>query len=200
MSWTFLGSGGHTDQDEDDFQARYREQVTALHAYVNRLLGGDGYRAEDIVQETLFRCWRTYGTAGGALLRPWLFTVARNLVIDMHRSRKARPQEVDGAERLEQEAGEIDDIETLLTSVVVTEAMKTLSSAHREALYETYFLGNTLEEAAQTLGLPVGTVKSRIHYGLRALETALLAQGAGASQSRLTKTHRAKSNNLKKAA
>ncbi|MEV2236315.1 sigma-70 family RNA polymerase sigma factor [Streptomyces phaeochromogenes] len=200
MSWTFLGSGGHPDEEEEEFQAGYREQVISLHAYVSRLLGGDGYRAEDIVQETLFRCWRTYGTAGGTLLRPWLFTVARNLVIDAHRSRKARPQEVDGADMLEQEPTAVDDVETLLTSVVVTEAMKSLSAAHRKALYETYFLGNTLEEAAQVLGLPVGTVKSRVHYGLRALETALLAQGVEPGWPQLKKALRAKSNNSKKAA
>ncbi|MEU6603386.1 sigma-70 family RNA polymerase sigma factor [Streptomyces flaveolus] len=193
MSWTFLGSGGYPDQEEEEFQAGFREQVTALHAYVSRLLGGDGYKAEDIVQETLFRCWRTYGTAGGTLLRPWLFTVARNLVIDAHRSKKARPQEVDGAARLDQEPAELDDMETMLTSVVVTEAMKTLSSAHREALYQTYFLGNTLEEASQVLGLPVGTVKSRIHYGLRALEVALLQQGVESTpQSRRARRAKAK--------
>lgn len=200
MSWTFLGSGGHADQEVEDFQAGYREQVVALHAYVNRLLGGDGYRAEDIVQETLLRCWRTYGTAGGTLLRPWLFTVARNLVIDSHRSRKARPREVDSADRLEQEPAESDDVESLLTSVVVTEAMKTLSAAHRETLYETYFLGNTLEETAQILGLPVGTVKSRMYYGLRALETVLLEQGAGTSWPRSAKASRVKGNSGKRAA
>ncbi|MEU6603467.1 sigma factor-like helix-turn-helix DNA-binding protein [Streptomyces flaveolus] len=98
--------------------------------------------------------------------------MARNLVIGAHRSRKARPQEADGVAWLEQESTERDDMEKLLTSVVVIDAMKTLSATHREALYLTYFLSDTLQEASLIIGLPVGTMKSRVHYGQRALRAA----------------------------
>ncbi|NJP14533.1 sigma-70 family RNA polymerase sigma factor [Streptomyces thermoviolaceus] len=165
--------------------AEHEEHVSALHTYVTRLLGGDRHRAEDIVQEALFRCWRSFGATAGAQLRPWLFTVARNLVVDAHRSRKARPREVDGTAWLDQGSTDLDETEPLLTSVVVVQAMKTLSVPHREALYVTYFLGNTFQQASRILGIPVGTTKSRVHYGLRALRTALARRGVQVQVPRL---------------
>lgn len=175
VSWTVMGSA--TDGMESTLRIGYSEHVPALFAYVSRLLGGDRHKAEDIVQETLLRCWTKYGTNDSSMLRPWLFTVARNLVIDGHRKALARPHEVDGAAWLEQDAVELDDIERMLSAVIVTDALKALSLAHREVLYETYFLGKTVEEAAQSLGIPPGTVKSRIFYGLRALRLALEERG-----------------------
>ncbi|TRO56037.1 sigma-70 family RNA polymerase sigma factor [Streptomyces sp. IB201691-2A2] len=146
---------------------------------MTRLLSGDRHQAEDIVQEALLRCWRRFGVVAGPELRPWLFTVAKNLVIDMMRSRKARPQEVDGMAWFDQDPSHLGGIEAFLTSDAVMRAMKTLSLAHREVLFEIYFVGNTSEQAARKLGLAVGTVKSRSHYGLRALREVLLRKDGG---------------------
>ncbi|MFE1521035.1 sigma-70 family RNA polymerase sigma factor [[Kitasatospora] papulosa] len=153
--------------------ADHRTQVLALHSYVMRLLMGDAARAEDIVQETLLRCWRTYGSIGNSMLRPWMFRVAKNLVIDSYRSSKARPQEV-GAEQLD--AGDSLELETsasVLNDIMIRQGLAALSTAHREALFEVYFRDRTLEEAAKSLGIPKGTLKSRVHYGLQALQRAL---------------------------
>ncbi|MFF2518233.1 sigma-70 family RNA polymerase sigma factor [Streptomyces sp. NPDC058086] len=171
MSWNVIGSMG-TEEREQALFAKCSEHVPALLAYVSRMLGGDRHKAEDIVQETLLRCWRKY-RSGDEMLRPWLFTVARNLVIDGHRKKLVRPQEVDGAVWLGQEACQLDHIERMLSAVVVSEALKALSPIHQGVLYQTYYLGKTVEEAAETLGIPVGTVKSRIFYALRILRLAL---------------------------
>ncbi|WP_265565443.1 sigma-70 family RNA polymerase sigma factor [Streptomyces hygroscopicus] len=176
MSWNVIGSTGAEEREQALF-AECSEHVPALLAYVCRMLGGDRHRAEDIVQETLLRCWRKYNS-GEEMLRPWLFTVARNLVIDGHRKKLVRPQEVDGAAWLEQEACELDHIERMLSAVVVSEALKALSPIHQGVLHETYYLGRTVEEAAKALGIPVGTVKSRIFYALRSLRLALQERGA----------------------
>ncbi|MGW2051736.1 sigma-70 family RNA polymerase sigma factor [Streptomyces sp. NPDC001858] len=160
-------------EEERTLLTAHREHLPALLSYVCRLLGGDRHEAEDIVQETLIRCWHKYGSRDESMLRPWLFTVARNLVIDSHRRSEARPHQVDGAAWLDQEASELDHIERMLSSVVVAEGLKTLSEAHYSVLYETYFLNKTLEDTARTLAVPVGTVKSRLFYGLRALRHAL---------------------------
>jgi RNA polymerase sigma-70 factor (ECF subfamily) len=64
-----------------------------------------------------------------------------------------------------------------LESWLVAEALTALTPLHREALLHTYYAGRTVSEAAQLLGVPVGTVKSRVFYALRALKLALEERG-----------------------
>ena len=59
----------------------------------------------------------------------------------------------------------------------VADALASLSADHRTVLLETYYRGRTVTEAATTLGIPVGTVKSRSYYALRALRLALEERG-----------------------
>jgi RNA polymerase sigma-70 factor, ECF subfamily len=154
----------------------YEEHAGPLLMFVLRLTGGDRQRAEDIVQETLLRAWRNahrLGAQGQQSLRPWLVTVARRIAIDDHRSTSARPPETYDRE-LESFPSTTDRVLQLMT---VTDALRTLSQSHREILVETYFRGRTVPEAAEVLGLPLGTAKSRVYYALRALRTALQQRG-----------------------
>ena len=73
--------------------------------------------------------------------------------------------------------GVADETERVLRTMTVANALRTLSDPHREILIETYFKGRTVPEAAEVLGLPLGTAKSRVYYALRALRTALQQQG-----------------------
>ncbi|WP_446046166.1 sigma-70 family RNA polymerase sigma factor [Streptomyces olivaceus] len=174
MSWTtVLGSSGAGSARERALRTLCEEQGSPLYAYVVKLLGGDRHRAEDVVQETLLRCWRTQDLAGGQPLRPWLFRVARNLVVDEYRLRMARPQEVSGNDWLEDLLPRPDDVDRLLSSMVLREAFQKLSPKHREVLYETYYTGRSMREAGLVLGVPPGTVKSRVHHAVRALRVAL---------------------------
>ncbi|MGW6016153.1 sigma-70 family RNA polymerase sigma factor [Streptomyces sp. NPDC055210] len=173
MSWTFFGMEGRSDVGENDSTDAYQHLVLALHSYVSRLLGGDHFRAEDIVQESLLRCWRIYDSVGCDLLRPWLFRVARNLAIDSYRKESRLPLDTGKPLWLDDGPVEHDGSETVVTSIVVRDAMNSLPIGQREAIYETYFMGSTLEEAAGKLGLPVGTVKSRVHYGIRAMRLSI---------------------------
>jgi len=61
--------------------------------------------------------------------------------------------------------------------MVVTEALRTLSPAHREVLTETVLRDRTVNDAAEVLGIPVGTVKSRVFYALKALRLVLAERG-----------------------
>jgi RNA polymerase sigma-70 factor, ECF subfamily len=174
------GSGSGTASHEDTLvRMLYEEHAGPLLMFVLRLTGGDRQRAEDIVQETLLRAWRNahrLGAQGQQSLRPWLVTVARRIAIDDHRSASARPPETYDRE-LESFPSQADDTDRVLQLMTVTDALRTLSQSHREILVETYFRGRTVPEAAETLGLPLGTAKSRVYYALRALRTALQQRG-----------------------
>lgn len=165
------------DTEERLVRALYARHAAPLLGYVLRLNGGDRGSAEDIVQETLVRAWRNPDALAEhhGSIRPWLYTVARHLVIDGHRARKARPPEV-GEAALAALPGD-DDLDRALESWAVADAIGVLGSDHRAVLLETYYRGRSVGEAAAVLGIPAGTVKSRTYYALRALKLALEERG-----------------------
>jgi RNA polymerase sigma-70 factor, ECF subfamily len=170
------GDDGASDGDQIIAEI-FRHYQRPLTSFVLRLTAGDRQWAEDVVQETMIRAWRGADRLDPEVdsLMPWLATVARRIVIDDQRRREARPRET-GDGPLEN-LPIPDGMEDLLRTVVVSEALKALSPAHREALTETVLRGRTVNEAAQVLGIPVGTVKSRVYYALRALRVALEERG-----------------------
>ena len=158
------------------------EHADVLWRFCLRLVGNDRARAEDVTQETLLRAWRhsTILESPPAAVRSWLFTVARNIVIDDWRARQARP-ETPVEEVPEQRRSLEDDADDkLLLSWVVAEALTHLSADHRTVLLECYYRGRPVAEVADRLGVPPGTVKSRTHYALRALKLALEEMGVSA--------------------
>jgi len=161
--------------DDQLLRSLYAEHAGPLLGYVLRLTSGDRHQAEDVVQETLLRAWRHPEALTGRPVRPWLFTVAKNLVVDAHRARRARPPEAGDAPLAALPA--TDDLERALESWTVAEALADLSLEHRAVLIETYYQGRSVADAAQRLGIPPGTVKSRTYYALRALKLALEERG-----------------------
>jgi len=175
-----LGSAGprnsrRMSSDEDLIRALYAEHAGPLLRYAMHLMSGDRQRAEDIVQETLLRAWQHPEAIADRPARPWLFAVARNLAIDAYRAKRARPHEV-GEAALEVMPGP-DDAERALESWAVADALGALRPEHRGVLLETYYRGKSVAEAAASLGVPAGTVKSRTFYALRALRLALEERG-----------------------
>jgi RNA polymerase sigma-70 factor (ECF subfamily) len=174
-----VGSGlDRVVQDDDTAVADlYRQYYSPLMAFVLRLTAGDRQQAEDVVQETMLRAWRQGSRLDPAVtsLMPWLATVARRIVIDEQRRKDARPPET-GEERLAK-ASVTDLTDDVLRSVIVTDALRALSPSHRQVLNETILSDRTVNEAAEVLGIPVGTVKSRVYYALRALRLVLAERG-----------------------
>ncbi|PKW18090.1 RNA polymerase sigma-70 factor (ECF subfamily) [Saccharopolyspora spinosa] len=152
----------------------YRDYFAALHVYVSRMMS-DPHQAEDIVQETMLRAWRH----ADALSRPelgsawgWLTKVARNIAIDKIRARRARPDEVEESAGIG--VGILGDhSDDVITSMSVANALQELIPEHRSVLYQVYFADRTAASAADVLGIPVGTVKSRLHHALRKLKASM---------------------------
>ena len=161
--------------DEAYIRALYAEHGGALLRYALHLTGGDRQRAEDLVQETVVRAWRHPKALADRPARPWLFAVARNLAVDAYRARQSRPPEVgQGALEVMPAA---DDADRALESWAVADALAALRPDHRRVIIETYYRGCSVAEAAATLGIPSGTVKSRTFYALKALKLALEERG-----------------------
>jgi RNA polymerase sigma-70 factor (ECF subfamily) len=141
----------------------------------NQVSSGASHTAEDLVQETMLRAWRSLDAVPvePESQRRWLFTVARRLAIDAYRKRQARPVEVSLVDT-EPAASGGGAAETVIAEITLRHAVGALSNAHRSVLQELYVDGHTLDETATRLGVPVGTVKSRAHYAIRQLRDALM--------------------------
>lgn len=169
---------GRRGSDSALLEALYDEYGASLHAYARRFLGDSG-RAEDVVQEVLLRAWKNpdkVDPAGGSP-RGWLFTVARNVLTDVWRAEQARPSEVHDDRLLDAQLVE-DDVDRLVETWTVEQALSRLSHEHRAVLVEVHVRGASVGETAARLGIPPGTVKSRTFHGLRALRRVLVEMGA----------------------
>ena len=161
--------------DAQLLEAIHTEHAAALHRYVARLVRDDA-GAQDIVQESLLRLWRHPEVLErpGESVRAWLFTVARHLVVDQARSaRHARERTTDRVP----EVPAPDATQAVLDAWLVADALVELSAEHRAVVVGAYYRGRTVAELADEQGVPVGTVKSRLHYALRALRLTLQEKG-----------------------
>jgi RNA polymerase sigma-70 factor, ECF subfamily len=160
--------------DEEGLRAAYLAHSGELYGYARRSLNDSG-AAEEVVQETFIRAWRARERFDPELgsLRTWLFAIERRLVIDHARSRALRqtsPMPEDMAQ-----VG--DDIERALVGWQVEEAMRRLRPEHHQVLVETYYRGRSGREVAVELGIPEGTVRSRLFYALQSLRLTLDEMG-----------------------
>ena len=128
------------------------------------------------------RAWRASARFDPTLgsLRGWLFAILRNAIIDQSRARSARPALTQAAASTQEavvDGGTDADIDAALLSWQVEEGLRRLTEEHRVAIVETYYRARPAAEVAASLGVPVGTVRSRLYYGLKALRLALEEMG-----------------------
>lgn len=155
--------------DERNVRAAYAAHAGEMYGFAVRSLGDAGL-AEEAVQETFLRAWRAgerFDPQIGSM-RTWLFAILRNVVIDLGRSRAARPTVAEGGIE-----PSVEPLDEALLAWQLEEAMRRIGEQHRRVLVETYYRGRPYGEVAAELGVPEGTVKSRVYYGLRALRIAL---------------------------
>jgi RNA polymerase sigma-70 factor (ECF subfamily) len=166
--------------DEQLVRLLYVEHGGPLYAFCVRWTG-DAQRAEDVVQEVFLRAWKNLSTLDLQTrpVRPWLLAVARNVLTDAHRAAQSRPVLVDD-ERVLAAVAAPDEMDRAVESWQVAAALQRLTPEHREVLVQAHWMGRSVAETAVVLGVPVGTVKSRTYYAVRALRLALEEMGVGA--------------------
>jgi RNA polymerase sigma-70 factor, ECF subfamily len=159
--------------NDEGVRAVYAAHGPELFRFALRSLGDRGL-AEEAVQETFVRAWQASNRFDEALgsLRTWLFAIVRNVVIDLSRARAVRPSLAAGG-RTDDQIVLDDDIENVLVAWQIEEALQKLSDEHRDALVEVHYKARLYQEVAHDLGVPVGTVKSRVYYALKAMRLAL---------------------------
>ena len=158
---------------EQDVREAYAAHSGELYGFALRSLGDVGL-AEEAVQETFVRAWRAgerFDPEIGSL-RTWLFAILRNVVIDLGRARAVRPSVAEGGIE-----PSVEPFEEALSAWQIEEAMRRIGEEHRRVIFETYYRGRPYVEVAKELGVPEGTVKSRVYYGLRALRVVLEEMG-----------------------
>jgi RNA polymerase sigma-70 factor (ECF subfamily) len=159
--------------NDDGVRAVYAAHGPEMYRFALRSLGDAGL-AEEAVQETFVRAWQAADRFDDSLgsLRTWLFAILRNVVIDLSRARAVRPSLAATDTTLE--LGALDDeFDQVLTAWQVEEALRHLSAEHRDALVRVHYEGRAYHDVAFELGVPVGTVKSRVYYALKAMRLAL---------------------------
>ena len=158
--------------DHEAFDALATAAYHRLYAIARRILR-DGYAAEDAVQETLVGAWRNIRS----LREPerfdaWLHRLLVRACDDEVRRSRRRPMVVPAL--MFDRPSPTDDIATLVDQDEIERAFLALSVEHRAVLVLTHYVGLPAPEVAAILGIPPGTVHSRLHYGARAMRDALM--------------------------
>jgi RNA polymerase sigma-70 factor, ECF subfamily len=164
--------------------ARFAGAVTSLALRIV----GEHAAAEEVTQEVFLRVWlqaRAYDPARGRAAA-WLLTLGRHLAIDQVRRRRRQPATLPMTDLTDLRLGRPADSRVdLEREVVLAERRRSIAAAlgalparQRAVIEQLYFGDLTHAEAAARLGVPLGTVKSRLVYGLRRLRAALERQGA----------------------
>ena len=176
MALRMAPRGGDDDKSlSPDALARegYARHGGELYRFARSRLSDDGL-AQDAVQETILRAWRSAASfdPSRASLRTWLYAILRNVVVDAAAARAravllgttlaASPR----GEHMPDHTGAVMDTD------LITRALDALSDDHRVAIVETYLRDRSYDEVATELGVSVSTLRSRVFYGLKHLKQA----------------------------
>ncbi len=159
----------------DPMAELYRRYGGRLYRFGLQLLADAGL-AEELVQECFVRLWRTAGrfdTSRGTVAA-YMFVMGRSIAADLRKRPSSRPlMPVEEA----QVPAQPDSADRIVETLMVKDALDALSAAHRDVLMLVHAEGLTQSQIAERLALPLGTVKTRMFHGLRALRAALAERG-----------------------
>lgn len=164
----------------DALVALYRAYAPRIHRLGLRTLR-DGGHAEELVQETFVRLWQSahrFDPARGSA-RAFTFTIAQRVAVDLLRRASVRPRLVAAVpDDVHPVSGDGDEaVDRVAREFLVRDALATLSAKHREVIDMSFDEDLADGQIADRLGVPVGTVRSRTYYALRALRLELEQRG-----------------------
>jgi RNA polymerase sigma-70 factor, ECF subfamily len=177
--------------DSNALEQLYDRHASVVYRVALRMLKNREL-AEDVVQEVFWRVWRrsaSFAQDRGQVTQ-WLFGIAHNLCIDEMRRMRARPAPVyEDVEHplIQQLLDEQTDVPAMAWTTeqrrLITDAMRELPEAQRQAITLAYFGGMSHQEIASKLNRPLGTIKTRVRLGLHKLGGLLVARGLYASDA-----------------
>lgn len=169
-------------RDDTALRQAYNAHGAELFRFALRQLGDAG-AAEDAVQDTFVRAWSNAERFDPEVadLRVWLFAIMRNVVIDEGRRSAVRPWhrpvEVHDSSAAALGGPPRSFEDELVHSWLVEEALRRLAPEHRTVIVDVHLRGRPQAEVAAELDIPVGTVRSRVFYALKALRLAMEEMG-----------------------
>jgi RNA polymerase sigma-70 factor (ECF subfamily) len=160
--------------DADAFDALARDRIDRLYAIAIRILR-DHHDAEDAVQQALWTAWSDLpGLRDAARFDAWLYRLVVRACYRAGRSRRRRASVVQIAPEMEELPG-VADADGVTDRDSLERAFATLSTEQRAVVVLHHYLGLGLDEIAAVVGVPHGTARSRLHYALRRLRSAIEA-------------------------
>jgi RNA polymerase sigma-70 factor, ECF subfamily len=168
-------AGGPEVADEIGLREAFLAHGGELFGFARRSLDSTE-SAEDVVQETFSRAWRSRSRFDPTLgsLRTWLFTIERRVILDV--SAQRMKSETFPLDATNEPVGN-DHVERAMLGWQMESALQRLDPEHRMIVTELYFNGRSGREVAELFGLPEGTVRSRAFYALRMLRLLLEESG-----------------------
>ncbi len=153
-----------------DYVRAAREGVPGAYRLAGYILG-DACEAQDAVQDALVKAWQNWSSLRDVdAFGPWFERIVVNVCRDrLRRHRTLRMVDLDAAGEVEGD----DAFQPMFVQNEVAAAVGRLTADQRIVIALRFWQDLTLEQVAERLGLPLGTVKSRLHYALRALRPAL---------------------------
>jgi len=169
-------------QDKEAFRSLFKHFSPFLKAFLIKSGGVTPENAEELVQETMIKVWRkapSYSSAQ-ASASTWIYTIARNTRIDWLRKQNRQNPDLLHAEDLYDERDNptpLSSLSQIRTKKLISEQLSQLPVEQAEVLQLMYFQGQSGQQVANTLALPLGTVKSRIRLAMNKMKLALAPLG-----------------------
>jgi RNA polymerase sigma factor (sigma-70 family) len=170
-------------RDANALRTLYDRWERPMYAFAYRMVKDD-MLAEEMIQELFLRVWNASERfqESQAKVSTWMFTLLRNLCIDAIRKRKSRMPEPmapsDSLERVEdQSEGPEHKVERQWVGQEIRKALEDLNPDQKQVVESIYFGGLTQQEVAESLSIPLGTVKSRVRLAMKQLGTRLVDFG-----------------------
>jgi len=169
---------GVASRDQQAFRTLYAEYQRRLFVYFMKMIRDEG-RAEELVNDVMWEVWRgAQSYEGRSALSTWIFGIAHHKAMDEVRRRRPQMMEEEVLDRVADPAeGAVEAMEKQDVAQAMKLALGKLSAEHREVLEMTYYQHFSVQEIAETLGIPEGTVKTRMFYARQRLKEILKQMG-----------------------